>query len=165
MGIESIIGGNQTSTPLGDGNPKALGKDDFLKLMLIQMRHQDPLNPMDNQQTLSQMAEFSGLEQMSNLNETLTASNNLGIFMDSTRLLGKEIDFIDPYSDPDNPVMKTSTVQGISFTTAGPVLTLEDGSPARIQDIIRVGNKVVAEPAAPVPEVAVEEELEDESEA
>lgn len=44
-----------------------MGKDDFLKLLLTQMKYQDPLEPMDNQQSMAQLAQFSALEQMQNV--------------------------------------------------------------------------------------------------
>jgi flagellar basal-body rod modification protein FlgD len=49
----------------------ALGKDQFLKLMLEQMKNQDPTKPMDNQAMVAQLAQFSTLELMQNTNKTL----------------------------------------------------------------------------------------------
>ena len=58
----------------------ALGKDAFLKLLTTQMQQQDPLSPTDNTQFLAQLAQFSSLEQMTNVAaamDNLAASNTL----------------------------------------------------------------------------------------
>ena len=49
----------------------AMGKNEFLGLLVTQLANQDPLNPMDNQQFAAQLAQFSSLEQMSNIQQTL----------------------------------------------------------------------------------------------
>jgi flagellar basal-body rod modification protein FlgD len=46
-----------------------LGKDEFLKMLVTQMQNQDPLEPVNNAEMIAQMAQFSSLEQMSNLND------------------------------------------------------------------------------------------------
>lgn len=51
-----------------------LGQDAFLKLMMTQLAHQDPLSPMDNQQMIAQMAQFSSVEQMGAMNEGMQKS-------------------------------------------------------------------------------------------
>lgn len=60
---------NQSRTP-----NDYLGKDAFLKLMITQMKYQDPLDPMDNKDSIAQMAQFSALEQMQNLNSLMNVS-------------------------------------------------------------------------------------------
>lgn len=55
-------------------NPNSeLGKDQFLQLLVTQLENQDPLNPMDDKEFIAQMAQFSALEQMQNLNESFSA--------------------------------------------------------------------------------------------
>ncbi|MBC7741667.1 MAG: flagellar biosynthesis protein FlgD [Bdellovibrionaceae bacterium] len=54
----------------GKGNPN-LDKDAFFKLMLTQLKNQDPMNPLKNHEMAAQLAQFSTLEQMSNMNSTL----------------------------------------------------------------------------------------------
>src|SRR3954463_1020377 len=58
-----------TNTPATQpkGTMQTLGKDDFLKLLVGQLQHQDPLAPSDDQQWIGQMAAFSQLEQVSNM--------------------------------------------------------------------------------------------------
>ncbi len=51
----------------------ALGKDEFLKLLVAQMKNQDPLNPSGGEQMAAQLAQFSSLEQLQNINATLGA--------------------------------------------------------------------------------------------
>ena len=55
------------------GAGDAMGKEEFLQLLVAQLRHQDPLNPMEAQEFASQLAEFSGLEQQMRTNELLEA--------------------------------------------------------------------------------------------
>ncbi|KAF0151645.1 MAG: flagellar hook capping protein FlgD [Ignavibacteria bacterium] len=78
-------------------NKSALGKDDFLRLMIQQLKNQDPLNPMDGTAYASQLAEFSSLEQLSNLNsaikDSLAANLQLTQSVNNTMvaaLIGKE---------------------------------------------------------------------------
>jgi flagellar hook assembly protein FlgD len=55
----------------------ALGKEEFLKLLVAQMKNQDPLNPMDGQQMAAQLAQFSSVEQLINANDTLLKIRDL----------------------------------------------------------------------------------------
>ncbi|MCX6151030.1 MAG: flagellar hook capping protein [Ignavibacteriales bacterium] len=73
--VDSIsnLFGNQSQVNQGTGK-SVLGKDDFMKLMIQQLKFQDPLNPMDSSQYSAQLAQFSSLEQLTNINDSLTKS-------------------------------------------------------------------------------------------
>ncbi|MTI57300.1 flagellar hook capping FlgD N-terminal domain-containing protein [Geosporobacter ferrireducens] len=58
------------TTNTNTGPKQELDKDAFLQLLVTQLRYQDPLNPMDDKEFVAQMAQFSALEQMQNLNKT-----------------------------------------------------------------------------------------------
>ena len=64
-----------TAAPTAPG----LGKDDFLKLLVGQLQHQDPLAPSDDQQWIGQMAAFSQLEQVSNMAASTVRPGSLGM--------------------------------------------------------------------------------------
>src|SRR5436189_6449824 len=55
---------------------KTLGKDDFLRIMITQMRHQDPTQPFKAEQFASEMAQFTSVEQLQNLNQGLAKMAN-----------------------------------------------------------------------------------------
>ncbi|QUI25716.1 hypothetical protein HZI73_13440 [Vallitalea pronyensis] len=76
-----------------------LDKDAFLNLLVKQMQYQDPLNPTKNEQFLAQMAQFSSLEQMQNMNKGVSISQ-------AYTLMNKEVfgTVLDPNTNKVNPV-------------------------------------------------------------
>ena len=79
------------------GSLQQLGKDDFLQLLVAQMENQDPLEPMSNEESLAQLAQFSSLEQMNNIADGIAQSNDLDFLQSqslnnvmATSLVGKD---------------------------------------------------------------------------
>ena len=71
--IEQIIQNTSENASKRNTNGE-LGKNDFLNLLVTQLRYQDPLNPTDDKEFIAQMAQFSSLEQMQNMSNTLSNS-------------------------------------------------------------------------------------------
>ena len=94
MTVSSATNESSTTT-LVDQN-QLLGKDDFLNLLVTQLRYQDPLEPMENTEFISQLAEFSSLEQLQNLDSgiqgltTMMRSVNNSL---ATGMLGNDVKF------------------------------------------------------------------------
>ena len=91
-----------------------LGKDDFLKLFVAQLQHQDPMSPMENAEFIGQMASFSSLEQLSNLAAANEKTNAIG-------LIGRTVTYTDAAKQTHTgKVEKVTTVDGKpSLTVAG----------------------------------------------
>ena len=69
-----------------------LGKDEFLKLLITQLQNQDPTEPMENTEFIAQMAQFSSLEQMTNMSSSFTKMANYITGSEAMATLGKKVD-------------------------------------------------------------------------
>src|SRR3954452_3358162 len=104
QGLTTVAG---PSTPRPDAMNIKDDKDMFLKLMVQQMSHQDPMNPTDGDQWLAQMAQFNSVEQLGNLVNSNSQSQAVG-------LLGKTVTYTDT-DDLGQNVTATGTVQKVSM--------------------------------------------------
>ncbi|MFC4307419.1 flagellar hook capping FlgD N-terminal domain-containing protein [Cohnella boryungensis] len=93
---------------------KQLGKDEFLQILVTQLRNQDPMQPLQDKEFIAQMAQFSSLEQMMNMTKEITAlKQSAGM---ATGLIGKQIEW---YKDTDNStesVVQRGNVSSIVWT-------------------------------------------------
>ena len=74
------------------------GKEDFLKLLVAQLTHQDQTNPMQDTEFVAQLATYSGLEQQMNMNknmEKMITSQNLTTAAAATSLIGSVVSYVD----------------------------------------------------------------------
>ena len=71
----------------------ALGKDDFLKLLVAQLQHQDPMQPTDNAEYMGQLAQFSTLEQITNVGKEMERLRTSSQVDQAVALIGKEVGY------------------------------------------------------------------------
>jgi len=72
------------TAPDPTGSQKKVGKDEFLKLFVTKLKYQDPLSPMEDGQFIAQLAQFSSLEQLQNMNKNLTSSIDWDVINNQT---------------------------------------------------------------------------------
>jgi flagellar basal-body rod modification protein FlgD len=90
MAVESI--GTVTGSAAADTKQLGIGQEDFLKILLTQLTYQDPLKPMDNQEFIAQMAQFTSLEQTRQLNDGLESLLKIQSATQSVGLIGKTVE-------------------------------------------------------------------------
>ena len=96
--VDAITSGSDYTDMMANVPSQELGKEEFLQLLVAQLRNQDPLEPMQDTEFIAQMSQFSSLEQLINMNENLTNSIDLDYMTSqsiansmATSLLGKTI--------------------------------------------------------------------------
>ena len=83
---------NKSLATNGRQASQELGKDDFLKLLITQLQNQDPTSPMENTEFIAQMAQFSSLEQMTNMSTEFTKLANMLNSGEAVSLLGRSVE-------------------------------------------------------------------------
>lgn len=96
MDISSISGlpRVEENNPYAEGATQEMDRDAFIKMFLAQMQNQDPLNPMDGSEFAAQLAQFSSLEQLYNVNESLEAlstAQDTQARYEALSLIGKDV--------------------------------------------------------------------------
>lgn len=116
--IQTLQNSARSRTPV-----QLLGKDDFLRLLITQLKHQDPLEPVDNQEFIAQMAQFSSLEQMQNLNKSFETMALIEMSSSALNFLGRDVQAIDPLSE--NGEVITGTVSSIKLKDGEALLVID----------------------------------------
>lgn len=102
---------------------KTLGKDDFLKLLVTQLRYQDPTNPVQDKEFIAQLAQFSSLEQMSNLtnsmNNMMESQQKLTALGQATAMIGKVVEIVNESET------FYGKVSGVQFANGWPELVVD----------------------------------------
>ena len=130
------------AAPSTVGQAAGLGKQDFLKLLMAQLQHQDPMKPMDDTAMIAQMAQFSALEATQQLNATIQQSANVQAISTAGALIGKYIQ-----SNLADGTTSTGAVTGVNFTTTNGVVSptlVVGGVDVDYSTIVKVSSSPIA---------------------
>lgn len=127
-----------------------MGKESFMNLLATQLKNQDPLNPSKNDEMLAQLAQFSSLEQMQNLNDNIVGlavlqqSNALmQQLTDASALMGKDV----KYTDPQTQTELWGRVESVRIKDGLAVLNI-GGADVPLNAVTEIGVPPTSPPAA-----------------
>ncbi|KXG77614.1 Basal-body rod modification protein FlgD [Fervidicola ferrireducens] len=128
--MNTIENGGILGTTANSGNyttkKSALSKDDFLKLLITELKFQNPLEPLESKEYIAQLATFSTLEQLQNLNEQIST-------MSAISLIGKNA------KAADEKGYVSGVVKGVSFAQGELKLILGDeGRLVSLKDVFEI---------------------------
>jgi flagellar basal-body rod modification protein FlgD len=105
---------------------QTMGMQDFLNVLLTQLVYQDPLKPMDNQEFMAQMAQFSSLEQNQQMNDKLSTLIGNQSALQSVGLIGRTVDVT---TDTGASITGTVTALSLAGDTPSMTVTTAGGTP------------------------------------
>lgn len=138
MNPAAALANAQTKSLMGDT------QDRFLTLLVTQLQNQDPLNPMDNAQVTSQIAQLStvnGIQQLNNTLLALSGQMDMSQSLQAASLIGREVllpgEKVSLGSDPADPTHKTATPFGIDLIrgSARTVVSILDAGGALVRKL------------------------------
>ncbi|MFC4320178.1 flagellar hook assembly protein FlgD [Litchfieldia salsa] len=118
---------------------KTLGKDEFLKILMVQLQNQDPMKPMEDKEFISQMANFSSLEQMTNMSSLLEkylSKNPYDSLVKYSELIGKQVEWNTENGTVNKGIVKSVSQNGQEF-----ILELQDGKTISSNVITKVSQQ------------------------
>lgn len=121
-------------------NPN-LGKDEFMKILMVQLQNQDPLSPMEDREFIAQMATFSQLEQTMNMAkqiESLVQNQLISPIIQYSHMIGKEVSY---YDVDDGTTVVKSNVKAVSQQDGWAILELENGDKVYADSVLKVAEK------------------------
>lgn len=116
------------ASPLG-----GLDSEAFLKLMVAQLRYQNPMEPSDPGQMMLQTAQFTQLETLQEMVKLQRRDLGLQEAVMAAGLIGDEVSAVQPDGSEIS-----GTVHGVRYTTAGPVLDLGNGTEAALGEVTEI---------------------------
>lgn len=122
------------STEKSEGARDELGKDSFLNLLTTQLKNQNPLEPMDNTKFISQMAQFSSLEQMNNMNSSLSQFIKSQSVSQGASLIGKKVETVNE----ETGKTESGKVSHVGFENDKIFAYLENGKKVSMDGISKI---------------------------
>ena len=118
MAVNLIGGITSSASPAINLQTTGIGQEDFFKILVTQLSFQDPLKPLDNQEFIAQIAQFTNLEQTRQMNDRIDTLLSIQSVTQSIGLIGRTVEVFTQ----SGPVVGTVTT--LNFQSGQPFLTV-----------------------------------------
>jgi flagellar basal-body rod modification protein FlgD len=130
------------------GSEFGLDKDAFLKILVEQLKNQDPSSPGDSNQYVQQMTSYSMLEQLTNISQAMQVQQSNNAATTATSLVGHTVTYLDADANEHSGV-----VTNVEFSSGSPTLTIGDTSGIALGQVTKVGGLASPDAATTPPPV------------
>ena len=132
-GYNSAYAASSTSeTSRTNEDSSSLGKDDFLKILIAQLANQDPLEPLEDTEFIAQMAQFTSLEQMTNMAKSLDLLTGFSM-LNTVGFIDRTVTYVNEEGN-----FSKAKVTGVAFDNGAVVLTLDNESAIYLESVVGV---------------------------
>jgi flagellar basal-body rod modification protein FlgD len=145
--VTGTTSGTATTTGTNSTDSTSLDKQAFLQLLVAQLQNQDPMSPMDNSQFVAQLAQFSSLEQLSNmatamdeLKESMVTLNSQSLLTQGAAMIGKEVTWTD-----GDGASQSGTVTSVKWADGSLALVVGE-TELSLEDISEIKGSAAATP-------------------
>jgi flagellar basal-body rod modification protein FlgD len=142
-GLSSALASNSSSSQSSSANPYNLSPEDFINLMVTQLKNQDPTQPTSNQDLLAQMSQIGQLESSTQLQTTMASVTLQTQIGSASSLIGKSVTGLDSSNNSVTGNVKTVSVAGGSVT-----LNLDTGDTMTLSQLSAVNGAATASNAS-----------------
>ncbi|MUT66357.1 flagellar hook capping FlgD N-terminal domain-containing protein [Paenibacillus sp. NEAU-GSW1] len=116
-------------------NDSMMGKDDFLKILVTQLQNQDPLQPMQDKEFIAQMAQFTSVEQLTNMSEQIgLLRQNLG---SASTMIGKTVQWYE-LNDAGQSAVVSDVVESVVVSGGKQYVKFGDDTMVLVDDLISI---------------------------
>lgn len=131
--IDQLVNNGQSNAASSSKSNTQLGESQFLQLLTTQLQNQDPLNPMDDTQSIAELAQFSSVQSMDSLQSSFSAFQSNFAVMQSAGLIGKAVSAVTTDAN-GNSTSVQGTVASINVVNGTPEFTLTDSKGKIVTD-------------------------------
>lgn len=142
LSTNPVIDTLNATLPRQHSPTEELDKTAFLTLLVTQLRHQDPINPMQSEQFMGQLAQFNQLEQSINLNRNFEEFQDIQALTQASSLIGKEVVALS-FGENEEAGLVKGSVEEVILYNGNPILKLSSGEEVPIQAVVSVGARSI----------------------